>query len=452
MFGLFRSPKYANTVSGWVKWWIRVANAQSIQVRSRKLPKHVRVSLFQGLDKWISECDPKRRCFGVSQTFLSVSLRELCDREGHGEATVGPMVHDEIDVGDEEPILVPSNGLWLLTRDGQRYVVLVSAESIFDNSPRLSIEIAGRGSDTTRLDQTAKSLFSAIEDAVKQATSFRGKMLSLEGGSEYEGTAGEIRVFRPDRVTLDDLILEPVTADLLHQNVVEFAGRRELLARRNMRTMKGLLFYGPPGNGKTHSIRYLANALPDHTTLVITADEVAAIREYLALARLLQPAIVVIEDADLIARRRSDIHSPCEEALLNRLLNELDGLGQQSDLFVILTTNRPESLEEALAGRPGRVDQAIEFPHPGLENRRRLARLYAGTVEIDEPVIAEVAERSEGMSAAFIRELMRRATECQLRREADTLEPIDVREAIEQLLRRGGSLNARIFGFREPTE
>src|SRR5439155_1576625 len=83
---------------------------------------------------------------------------------------------------------------------------------------------------------------------------------------------------------------------------------------------------GPPGTGKTHTIRYLAASLPGHTTLLITADQVANIEHYMTLARLLSPSVLVIEDADLIARQREDMHGPCEEVLLNRLLNEMDGL------------------------------------------------------------------------------------------------------------------------------
>src|ERR1039458_8240254 len=75
------------------------------------------------------------------------------------------------------------------------------------------------------------------------------------------------------------------------------------------------------------------------------------------LARLLQPTMVVIEDVDLIARDRNQM-GPCEEPLLNGLLNEMDGLKEDADILFILTTNRPEQLESALASRPGRIDQA----------------------------------------------------------------------------------------------
>ena len=64
---------------------------------------------------------------------------------------------------------------------------------------------------------------------------------------------------------------------------------------------KGLLFYGLPGTGKTHTIQYLASSLEGYTTLLVTAEQVCLLHEYFSLARLLQPSILVIEDADLIA-------------------------------------------------------------------------------------------------------------------------------------------------------
>ena len=82
--------------------------------------------------------------------------------------------------------------------------------------------------------------------------------------------------------------------------------------------------------------------------------------------------MVVIEDADLIARSRENMNSPCEEVLLNKLLNEMDGLREDSGIIFVLTTNRPDQLESALASRPGRIDQAIEFPLPDEDGRRRL--------------------------------------------------------------------------------
>ena len=103
-------------------------------------------------------------------------------------------------------------------------------------------------------------------------------------------------------VARDEVILPEETLRALERNVLRFAEQRPALRAMGLSTQKGLLFHGAPGTGKTHCIRYLAGKLPGHTTLLITAEEMGILPEYMALARLLQPALVVIEDADLIVR------------------------------------------------------------------------------------------------------------------------------------------------------
>src|SRR5260370_35721198 len=134
---------------------------------------------------------------------------------------------------------------------------------------------------------------------------------------------------------------------------------REHIKSLGLSAKQGLLFYGPTGTGKTHTIHYLASELARHTTLLITAEQVGLLDQYFQLARFLQPSMVIVEDVDLIARAREQMGSACEEDLLNKLLNEMDGLREDAELIFILTTNPPDQLEPALASRPGRIDQAI---------------------------------------------------------------------------------------------
>ena len=141
-------------------------------------------------------------------------------------------------------------------------------------------------------------------------------------------------------VERDNVILPEATLKLLDRNILNFVRNREKLRQLGQSTRKGILFYGPPGTGKTHTIRYLASNLPGHTTLIITAAQVELLRAYINLARLLQPAMVVIEDVDLIATDR-EMMGPCEESMLNMLLNEMDGLKEDADILFVLTTNRP---------------------------------------------------------------------------------------------------------------
>jgi ATP-dependent 26S proteasome regulatory subunit len=76
----------------------------------------------------------------------------------------------------------------------------------------------------------------------------------------------------------------------------------------------------------------------------------------------------VVEDVDLIAEDRESLHS--SGSLLFELLNEMDGLGSEADVTFLLTTNRADLLEGALAARPGRVDHAVELPVPDADARR----------------------------------------------------------------------------------
>ena len=104
--------------------------------------------------------------------------------------------------------------------------------------------------------------------------------------------------------------------------------------------------------------------------------------------------------------------------MLNRLLNELDGLRERADVFFILTTNRPDTLEPALASRPGRIDQAIEFPLPDERLRRRLITLYARTLAVPPGLVDDLARRTDGASPAFIKEFLRRIAQHHLDSEA----------------------------------
>jgi ATP-dependent 26S proteasome regulatory subunit len=207
------------------------------------------------------------------------------------------------------------------------------------------------------------------------------------------------------------------------------------------------LFYGPPCTGKTYTIHYLASQLPNHTTLLLTAEQVTLLGEYFRLARFLQPSMVVIEDVDLIARERTHMHGPGEEVLLNKLLNEMDGLREDAEVLFILTTNRPDQIEPALVSRPGRIDQAIEFPLPDEEGQRKLTKLYARGLEISDDLLTLIVSRTKGVSAAFIKELMRRCAQFQIEFACGTiLTQRSVDAAIEEMLFTGGTLNRRLLG------
>jgi SpoVK/Ycf46/Vps4 family AAA+-type ATPase len=300
------------------------------------------------------------------------------------------------------------------------------------------------GEPGARLSQ---DLFREIEARAGAGRTYRGRVISLESYYDPSGRGGSVKVHRLYRVTRDDVILPKTTLDLLDRNVGKFVDARQAIMRFGFSMKKGLLFYGPPGTGKTHTIHYLASQLPEHTTLLISAEQVVQIGEYFRLARFLQPAMVIVEDVDLIARERGHMHGPGEEVLLNKLLNEMDGLREDADVFFILTTNRPEELEPALAARPGRIDQAIEFPLPDDEGRAKLVRLYSRQLDVQGPLLDLIVRRTKGSSPAFIKELMRRSAQFNLElTDEPVLRQQAVDAAVEELIFLGGSLNLKLLG------
>jgi len=421
------------------------APPQDMLATSRTFPLRQQADLQRALDDLFGEREIPRNFIGVRPQYRheSVDFARLL-AQGHGAMEVAPAQFEDIDIGGETVRCLKA-GLWLLHEDAQPYAVVLSQAEQYGNAVGMAVEVATPPGE--RGASMCSRVFDALERRLSEGSCYRGRVLSLEGSYQFTGHAQRIRVHELEAVAREDIILPAATLATVERNVLTFAAQRPALRALGLSGQKGILFHGPPGTGKTHCIRYLAARLESHTTLLITAEEMGLLPEYMALARLLQPALLVIEDADLIARARTERDSACDEVLLNRLLNELDGLRERADVFVILTTNRPDTLEPALASRPGRIDQAIEFPLPDEALRRRLIDLYARGMSLPAALADDFARRTDGASPAFIKEFLRRVAQHHL--EAGS--PPEVSRAtadaaLREMLFSGGALNARILG------
>lgn len=412
---------------------------------SRSFPVTARVDLQLALEK-VFGADAKGDLVGVHTQFSheTLTVAHLLSSP-HSPVVIAPLQHEEVDIGETLPARCLKQALWLCSSQGVPYAVLLSPAQRYGQSEGVHVEVAvapGEGGD-----KLSRKVLEEIENHVKQSRSYRGKVISLEASDRYSGHTGVIRVHKLRSVKAEEVILPRKTLELLNRNIAEFVMNREQLRSLGMPVKKGVLFYGPPGTGKTHTIHYLANQLSDHTTLLVTAEQVGLLDHYFQLARFLQPSMIVIEDVDLIARTREEMHGPCEESMLNKLLNEMDGLREDAAVLFVLTTNRPEHLEAALSSRPGRVDQAIEFPLPDDRGRELLVRLYACGLNLPSAVIELIVRKTEHASAAFIKELMRRCAQYHIQRaRKGALAIEDVDAALEEMLFSGGSLNAKLLG------
>lgn len=416
----------------------------SFATQVRVFPERMRADIQTALDAFLGDPKIRAQAVGLHAQQQTVEFAILVGRQYRIEAA--PIQYTEVDTGDATPRRCVKGALWLVETEGKRYALLLSAAGSHGMCTGLHVEVASPPGDDGL--KAAEQVFKRIEQAISEARSYRGKVLSLEHDRSYYGRSSGLKVHRLRRVGRDEVILPEATLAILERNVFAFHARRAQLRELGLPVKKGLLLHGRPGTGKTHTIHYLASRLEGHTTLVITAEQVAFLDEYMALARLLQPSIVVIEDVDLIARDRSMV-SPFEQVLLNKLLNEMDGLREDAEIIFILTTNRPDTIEPALTARPGRIDQAIEFPLPDEEGRQKLVRLYARGMKLDDGIVATVARRTEGASAAFIKELMRRTAQAAFERnKGQDVAVADVDSALEEMLFSGGQLNVRLLGGR----
>jgi len=358
---------------------------------------------------------------------------------------IGPLQHDEIDIGDAEPVRCLKNGLWLATEGTMPYAVLMGPSIQHGCVTAVQVDVAVPSGEAGL--EFSQAFFRQLEIGVHAGRAYRGRVISLEQEPHFSGVGGTVKVHRLHKVTRDQVILPHETLALLERNIHKFVDVRDQIKNRDFSVKKGLLFYGPPGTGKTHTIHYLASHFAGHTTLLVTAEQLGLIGEYFRLARFLQPSIMVIEDVDLIARSRDHIGTPIQEVLLNKLLNEMDGLREDAEVIFILTTNRPDNLEAALTARPGRIDQAIEFPLPDEDGRAKLIRLYARGVEVEDHVVSSTVSKTKGTSAAFIKELMRRAAQFHFEAGGDgQFHSSSIDSALEEMVFTGGALNLKLLG------
>ncbi|MGH1491748.1 MAG: AAA family ATPase [Acidimicrobiales bacterium] len=213
---------------------------------------------------------------------------------------------------------------------------------------------------------------------------------------------------RPER-TASDVILPAEDLSSIVRHTIGVGERAEQLLTAGRHLKRGLLLFGPPGTGKTHTIGYLMASMPERTTVVLQGPSVGALGYAAAIVRNLTPSMLVIEDIDLIATERGMPGMGPADPLLFQLLNEMDGLTATDDVLFVLTTNRVDVLEPALVARPGRVDHAVEIGPPDEAGRKRLLELYLNEND-DLDGLEAVVERTEGVTASFMKELVRRAT------------------------------------------
>ncbi|MDR2152748.1 MAG: AAA family ATPase [Helicobacteraceae bacterium] len=216
---------------------------------------------------------------------------------------------------------------------------------------------------------------------------------------------------------------------------------------------RGVLLAGPPGVGKTLMAKaiageagaaffYASGSSFAHLYVGVGPKKVA---ELFAAARKNAPSIVFIDEIDAVGKARGGARSDERENTLNQLLTEMDGFESHGGVVVLAATNRIEMLDGALL-RPGRFDRRIEVSLPNVGDREEILKIaFSGKPHALD--LAKLAEKTAGFSGAALCTLANEAALHALKRNAETIEALDVeavKEKVVSLKRSGEWLEANM--------
>jgi transitional endoplasmic reticulum ATPase len=211
---------------------------------------------------------------------------------------------------------------------------------------------------------------------------------------------------------------------LVRQSIELPLRMRQAMRGMGVSTPRGVIFHGPPGTGKTLLAGALAQAVGAE---LIVVDPTRLLSQYRGQAEEMlseifdraeaaeEGAVIVIDEIDLIAARRDQPEGPASSGLVTVLLNRMDRLDPASPVLVIGTTNRIESLDEAIR-RHGRFSREVALPAPDERGRAAILRIHsrcmpleADTEEQREALLERIARRTQGFVGADLMELCREA-------------------------------------------
>jgi ATPase family associated with various cellular activities (AAA) len=151
---------------------------------------------------------------------------------------------------------------------------------------------------------------------------------------------------------------------------------RDMLKAEGLTIKRGLLLSGPPGDGKSTAIECFVNDIAGEASIIIV-EAVEHIRSVYHLAQMLAPAVVILEDLDLMTKsRQNPFASVAKDDVTGELLQVLSGGSAYGDIVTIATTNHPEAIDEALAKRAGRFDAHVRMGFPSDEEKQKILELY----------------------------------------------------------------------------
>ncbi len=229
------------------------------------------------------------------------------------------------------------------------------------------------------------------------------------------------------QVTFDDIVdlseakkavREAVQIPLLHP---------ELMVKYDIKSVNGLLLFGPPGTGKTMLMRAISSEIRGVTMLELKGSEVAeagldkataTISEVFNRAKENAPSVIMIDEVDGLLPKREGA-SEVMVQITSEVLKQLDGITQMSNVVVVGATNMPDSLDPAIL-RPGRFDRLLFIKPPSSQGRVELLQRFLASVPCDKIDFQNLGSITKGFTGADLMEVTREAKTEAMEKELDT--------------------------------
>ncbi len=249
----------------------------------------------------------------------------------------------------------------------------------------------------------------------------------------------------------------------LKQEILDVLARRdaatneEEIQRMEELIPRGMIFWGPPGTGKTYFAKTMAAALGAAVTIVSgpelkskwVGESEEQLRQVFHRARQSAPSIIIFDELDSFASARGTYTgSGIEHSMVNQLLTEMDGFHKEELVFVVGTTNFVECLDPALL-RPGRFEFHLYIPYPEADDRREIIKIYDRkmALKMTEEAIEFAVRRTNDhvigaaggtrYSGDHLNALCRTLARLRLRdNRSDATNPADVERALTEFVER----------------
>jgi hypothetical protein len=442
-------------------WYIGVLRRidqriQAVMPYARRWPVHIKnfpaykfVDIFQAAG-WLADQEP--RCMHVTSEH-DEPLRMMFRVNWRDQSRwLAPPTLISRAVGPDSSATFPRNSFWLTPRSAARSPWILRVAFI-PHRDTVIVEAAAPSA------AAAADLMERLLARAAAASIYRGHILRVAFGHETRPnfameetvTRMDLDFLRDAPVTDASIVLDEVIRATLEHTIVDFHHRRDTLMRLGLPGKRGVLFYGPPGTGKTYTCRYLAHRIAPVTTIVASGHALLRMKDICALAAMFQPALVLLEDVDLVFTNRE--HN-AYNTILGEFMDELDGFGAQHHVLFVLTTNAIDRVEAAIKDRPGRITQCVYFGPPGPALRKHYLERMLQAYPLTTCKIDTIVAKTEGVSQAFLKELLYRgvqlasATQPAETAAAVQLDDTHLEEALAEMLAGAGPAGRRIIGFR----